>query len=170
MKTITDSEYLARPLIEGIVYTIESGHVRIACPHTTFANEKRIIPENKQALLSLYKKIVDAAKSQSVKISYKRRTRNLITERWTEYENACRNAGIIFDSIVETAKSIQTRGIHSGFSDDAELGKLTAHCHRHIEYHWSSNIVSQISEIAHDLQELDRTLSLADPSLYMIYI
>lgn len=164
------AEYLARPLIEDVAYAIDPDHVRISCPHTLFADERRIIPFDRRELLALYSKVLCAAKAQNVKVSYNRHMRKAITERWAEYENACESAGKAFDSIVVLAEVIRERGIHRGCGDDQELNRLTTERNKHMEFHWRTSVISKISGIAHDLRELDRQLSSADSGLHMIYM
>ena len=165
-----NTEYLSRPLIEDVIYTIEADHVRIASPHTIFADERRLELLDKGALLALYGKVLSMAKAQNVKISYKRHTRKTIIERWAGYENAVQTAEKTFDSIVETAEIIRKRGIHRGCNDDQELNRLTAARNKYMEFRWRTNIVSQMLKIAGELRELDRELSKANHHLYMIHL
>jgi hypothetical protein len=170
MSQQTDAEYLTRPLIEGVVYTIEADHVSIASPTTLWVNERRIAPLDKGTMLALYSKIHKAAKSQNVKISYSRHMRRQITERWVVYETAAQVAGETFDRIVKLAESVRERGIHIACCDDQTLDKLTTACNKHMEFHWRTSIVSQMSAIARELRDLDRNLSSANHCLYKIHI
>jgi len=165
-----DIEYLSRPLIEGLVYIIENEHVKISSPHTIFAENRTIIPFMKDEILSMYKSVVQKAKSKGVKISYKQHMRKTIIERWSEYEISCDNAKILFKRIIEQVKIVQERGIHRGTRDDSELDKLHKLCNEYNKFYWRSSIISHISSIYYSLKNIERDLSASNSSLYKIYI
>ena len=170
MTKIPDSEYLARPLIEDVVFTIENDYVKIACPHTLFTESRRIEFIQRDEILSLYKSVLRKAKAKGVKIAYSQHIRRTVDERWLEYEVSCKRAGELFDLIIEQSKVIQSRGIHRGTTDDAELDKLAKFRNEHGEFSWRSSITSKITGIYHELRELERELVRTDNSLYQIYL
>ena len=170
MTVINDAEYLSRPLLDDVVFKIDRDYVRIASLHTSFVNETRIIQRNKDELLSLYSKVLGMAKSRNTSISYKRHMKKSIIDGWADYEYACEDAGKVFDSIIELADVVQRRGIHIGCSDDIQLDKLATARNKHMEFHWRTNIISQISAIEHNLREFDWCLSSENSQLSMIYL
>jgi hypothetical protein len=165
-----DAGYINRPLIESVNYTIEADRVSIACSHTSWVNEARIKPLDKAELLTRYANVYRAAKAQNIKISFANHMRKKIIERWAEYENAIRSAGMVFDGLVEIAKAIRERGIHYGCGDDLEVAKLTVERNRHMEFHWRSNIITQITGIAHELRRLEQRLSSGNFGYGMIWL
>ena len=170
MPYVPDAEYLARPLIEGVVFIIEDDYVKIKCPHTLFTENRRIDSLSKEEILSLYKSVIQKAKGKGVKVAYTQHIRKMINERWLEYAEKCERAGKLFDLIIEQSKVVQSRGIHSGTTDDAELDKLSKLRNEYSEFFWRNSITSKFTSIYHELKELERKLSGTDDTLYKIYL
>lgn len=154
-----ETEYLLRPLIEDVAFTIEDSQVRITGPSTIYIGTHRIIPLNKDELLSLYKRVLSSAKARGVKISYTRHMRKQITERWDEYESRCAEADTLFSKIIEQSRIVRARGIHYGTRDDEALDKLGTLRSEYEKYFWRNSIISQFSEIRHELMDIEKDLS-----------
>jgi hypothetical protein len=168
MVRIKDDEYLARKLLDGVDYKIGNDSVYITSPHTSYAYEIRLAVLDEGDLLNRYKNILNLAKKQEVKISYKRSIRKTINERWAEYEADCKAANEIFDCIVSQAKTVQDRGLHSGTTDDVELDKLHQYRNAYSEFFWRNKIISIINGIDRSLQEMERDLLSTEYQVTMI--
>lgn len=151
--------YLERPLIDDVTYSISDDLVRIDSPHTLFVNAIRRTICPKDILLQRYNAVHAMAKKNGVRISYGYHIRRTIRERWQEYDDACREVGILFTSIVQQAKIVEARGIHMGSVDDDELNKLDTLVWKHDTYLTRSGIVSQIEEFGRTLLRLQEELS-----------
>lgn len=165
-----ETEYLMRPYIEGALFTIENNHIRITSPSTIHAEAKIITILCQADLLSLYKKVLQKAKTHKVRISYSQHIRKQILERWNEYESRCIEAGIMFATIFEQAKVVRERGLHYGTVDDTELAKLQKLCSKYGEFFYRNSIASQMSEIYYHLNSLDSDLSTLASRLDTIYL
>ncbi|MDD3921358.1 MAG: hypothetical protein PHO41_09335 [Eubacteriales bacterium] len=143
----TAQNYLLRPPLTDVTYDISDDHVQIQSPHTLFINEMLLRPLDKQKLLDLYKKVIQKARERSVSISYTLHCKRTITQRWDEYEFVCKTAADIFSCIVDQAKAVQIRGLHSGTRDDEELQKLQDRGHAYSRLFWRDSIISQMNEI-----------------------
>ena len=153
------SDYLARPLIEGMQYEISDAHVAIQSPHTCFVNHEIKHRYEKDALLCQYRRVLDMAKTQGIRISYTNHIRKTLQEQWPEYESARRSQERLFNQLKKTALEIQARGIHFGTTDDEMLSALLQISGQLTVYGYSSNIISRIANIGHTLSELEQTLS-----------
>ena len=79
------SEYLDRPLIDGVVYEITETRVSIQSPNTCIVC--CVLPErcDKKDMLKLYKRVLQMAKAKKVKISYSLHIHKTIREQWDDY-------------------------------------------------------------------------------------
>lgn len=170
MHQVNDTEYLQRPLIENMVYIIEDDYVQIDCPHTGFAGGRRISHVDVDELLSLYRRVLHAAKEGNVKISYANHTKRKIVDHRAEYECRYEESQKLFDDFVAQAKIVRQRGIHLGCSDDTELDKLTALRNRHMEYGWRNSVISVISAIKSELEKFETDLSDQNMRYDQIYL
>jgi hypothetical protein len=165
-----EDKYLERPLIEGVIYTIEDDYVRISCPHTLFIETRRVMPIDIDTVKNLYKDVLLLARQYSVKISYANHFKKQIDQGWAEYERSCEEVGALFSEIITQAKVVQERGIHIGSIDDTELDKLTAMQNKHNEVFWRSSIVSRFSQIKRSMEQNVQSLSNPDLGCYKIYL
>lgn len=125
--TVERSEYLKRPLVEGVVYKISEEEVDIQCSHTSFI---QIVSAGKPIDLfeieRLFKELRSAAKA-SGKVKLKGVTKFLpkVRRLYPLYLISYNKMVTLFAEIVELSKQLQADGIHSGFRDDELLDSIT---------------------------------------------
>ena len=168
MPDLSTLDYLDRPLVKDMSYTITDTRISIQCPHTSYL-ETRLFPRyEKKALLETYHRVLHTAKSKGVSISYQQHFKKTITGRWAEYEAACKEQEALFGQITAQAKVVQERGVHMGTCDDLELKKLQELDYRFQTYHYGTSVISAIGSVSSALNELDQLLSNKSTGLAMI--
>lgn len=152
-------EYLNRPLVEDVSYEISEDRISIRCPHTIFYDN--ILPKrcDKDAMLDQYRRVLQIAKAQNVKISYSRHIRRTIQERWHDYVTGRERQEQLFQELREIVSKIQQRGIHRGYSDDEEIKKANKVAAELNTFNYLDNVVHKITRLAYELQTLERQLS-----------
>ncbi len=170
MNQLNDTEYLQRPLIDGMVYTINEDYMRISCPGTIFAEARRLSRLDKDEILGLYQNVLQTAQSKGIKISYSNHMKKQIVEGWAEYEISVAEAQNLFKDIIAQSNVVRDRGVHMGCSDDSALDKLTALSSKYSGFFQRNSIVSKTSDIRDNLERLQADLSKPDSKFDMIYL
>ena len=165
-----DSEYLAKPLIEGAEFTIGDDYIKISSPSTIHAESRRVLPITKEEFTSLYKSVLRVAKFKKVKISYRRHIRRDSINKWEEYIGACRKARELFIAIIKQAIVVRERGLHYGTIDDYELGKLQNLCEENRSFFYAASIVSRVAEDYFKLKSISQGLEKSGSEEMTIYL
>lgn len=153
------TEYLGRPLIEGVNYEISETKVLIQSTNTCFVS--CVLPElcKKNEVIGQYRRVLRAAKEQGVKISYSRHIRRTIRERWDDYLAEREKQERLFLELRETADVIRRRGIHAGHADDEELAKAYEIAGELAKLNYRDRAIRKIADLSYDLQMLECQLS-----------
>lgn len=152
-------EYLERPLIEGVEYDISETCVAIQSQSTCFVSYSVPARLQKETMLLQYKRVLQMAREQGVKISYSRHIRRTICEQWADYLAECEKQEHLFQELREVANSVKRRGIHMGHADDEELAKVYKITGELAKFRYGGRPISRITGIGHDLQTMEKQLS-----------
>ena len=119
-------EYLSRPLVDDVEYTISNDRVRIDCPHSNYINITRHEKISLDSILSMINEIDTIRKADKrIKIkgisTIRKRVKDaykLYLVDWSVYNES-------FNKCTELAKQVEREGLHLGISDDTVLRELT---------------------------------------------
>ena len=152
------SEYLDRPLIDGVVYEITETRISIQSPNTCIVC--CVLPERceKKDMLKLYKRVLQMAKAKKVKISYSLHIHKTIREQWDDYVSKREKQEQIFLQLRESAAVVQQHGIHVGYCDDTELAKAINYSLKLSELFHADDIARQIAGFEGHLLKTERFL------------
>jgi len=152
------SEYLNRPLLDGVVYEITETRVSIQCPSTILLC--CMFPErcDKRAVLKLYRRVLQMAKAKKVKISYSMHIHKVIREQWNDYISGQETQKRIFRQLQESVAVVQQRGIHVGYCNDTELAKAINYSWQLEELFREDNLAQRIADFEDHLLETEQFL------------
>lgn len=167
---MTDEEYLKRPLLDGVTYCIAEDIIKITSRHTEYINVSRFIPLDIKALLEQYDEVRQMARQRKAKISYRRHLRKKILENRDEYKNDYQEAQRLFKSMADLAKEVRSRGLHSGTTDDAVLGKLMDCQTKYSALFWRNRSISAIRDVKTALDAALNLLSETDSTDLTVYL
>lgn len=149
------SNYLDRPLVEGINFNITNEEIKIDCSHTLYINAKRIKNTiTKDSILELYKKVYRLAKDKKISIGTKRGYKKYIDENWNLYTNEIKYYNNLFDQVITEFKKVQIRGIHSGTTDDEILDNAHNIQNKYSQVFYGTSVYDHINSIYNDLKKL----------------
>lgn len=122
---MTRAEYLSRPLIEGVEYTLTPDRVYVRCPHTIFIDVTPPILVSLSEALELVDALVTGTKTNDrVKIERVTEFRWELKDAHAQYECAAKRMQYLYNEILLDAQELQADGIHSGCVDDGLLRKI----------------------------------------------
>lgn len=159
MNDFIEQSYLERPLIKDVSYEITDEWVSINSPNTCYLATHLPDRLQKDTLLKKYKLVLQEARAKKFHISYQRHIKKTITERWAEYEAACKNMEAAFRRLVEQAKAVQRRGLHMGTCNDEELKRLEKIDAELLPYTYRGSVIFIMSEVDLVLSDLAKELS-----------
>lgn len=118
-------EYLGRPLVEDVEYTIGDKEIRIDCPHTNYINITRHEKISLGSILSMIDEIDTTRKADKrIKVkgisTIRKRFKDaykLYLIDWEVYNEA-------FNKCIVLAKQVEREGVHYGTCDDAVLEEI----------------------------------------------
>ena len=153
------TEYLKRPLIEDVSYEITETRVAIQCPHTCFVGRTLPGRYREDDLVDLYRRVLQMAKEQGIRISYSRHIRKTIREQWPGYVAGREKQERLFRELRDAAEAVRQRGIHMGHADDEVLARIYGIVSSLDRLSFDDEAMRGIPEAAHQLQALERELS-----------
>lgn len=128
---------------------------------------------HKKTLLEQYQRVYQAAKAQGTKINFCNHYRRKIQTVWKKYESAAAAREELYHKLMEQARVLQKRGIHVGYTDDAELQQWRELYGQYAEYYHSLNPCCTMERTAQELAGLEQALVL-EPNehdvMYKVYL
>lgn len=169
-----DQIYLARPLLEGLTYEISETRICIKSQGSELAGARGPNARlDKKTLLEQYQRVYQAAKAQGAKINFCNHYRRKIQTVWKEYESAAAVREELYHKLMEQARVLQKRGIHVGYTDDAELQQWRELYGQYAEYYHSLNPCCTMERTAQELAGLEQAL-ISEPNehdvMYKVYL
>ena len=161
-----DRDYLARPLLKELTYKISDVEgIKISSSGGIVA--QAAVPEpllEQKTLLEQYQQVLATAKARRACINYCNHLRRRITREWKDYLDTAKERSDLFQQLLDQAHLLQMRGIHMGYSDDAQVRRWN-------ELYWSyektayrNSPVTQMLWVARTLSEWERDFQ-NDPTL-----
>lgn len=138
-------------LVEQI---IENDRVKITSDCTMFANWSRLEELNINDILNKYKQVIKAAKQKNIKISYKHKTKQILTENKDLYTQEVKQRNQVFDTLKNKWELKLQKGIYSGYIDDEEMKELSELDCQLQKYVYRSCVLSIIGELNYRLDQL----------------
>ena len=163
-----DSEYLNRPLIENVEYSIEQDFVHIHSSCTCYIQARRY--KEMVNPMQLYKAVSQTATERKIKKSYKRHFKRFIESEWDNYRNSCIKSSSVFDEIIKCARQIQERGLHMGTSDDLKLAEMATLRERYNTFFHGNQVISQMCSIKNSLDDYLKEMKNENDWLCKIYL
>ena len=121
---VSDSEYLSRPLIPDVAYTVTEDCIKADSPSTQFVGVNNVAPAKEYTrLIDLYTDVISAAKAAGVKVGYTRHLRKVLEQNYLSYACMANQHRALFAKAAEALEIVQHRGIHYGYSDDRALNQ-----------------------------------------------
>ena len=153
---ISDTEYLSKPLIENVRYNITDNVIEVDTDSTSYCRMKRIRYTNitEQELRKLYNEVVMLARSNKIKISFKKKTKELIYNNIVGYYENVKTANELFEQCKEVFQEVQKRGLHLGTLDDIVLEKGQSIKNKYGELFYYGTPYTTITDIYNGLNEL----------------
>lgn len=122
-------EYLKRPLIEDVTYTINSNEIKIDSPHTLFVHVRMpqivSLPETER-LFGVLKKA--AKETEKLKLNGVSKFLPAIRSIYPLYSAATSQMKELFSEIGTYAEKLRTDGLRVGCTDDELLGITVDKC------------------------------------------
>jgi hypothetical protein len=148
-------DYLSKPEIPNVVYTVEKTQIRIANDNTVFCQAIRTSnPISKTEFLAMYKYIVSIAKQNKISVSYKNKYKSKVIDNYDLYLQEFNNADNLFNQMYKQALIVKERKLHYGCIDDAELNKLHDISNKYMACFYRNTLLSQVTEINSHIKQL----------------
>lgn len=138
------TEYLQRPLIEGVVYEITPDMIRVACDHTLFIhirNCRRVTLEKTQRYFQELKQTV--ATSGNVRLKGVTKFMPAVRKLYPSYCAACDHIEKLYTELTELVRQIQQDGLHRGCNNDELLEVAIQKQNEISQYYWRDNSYSR---------------------------
>ena len=149
--TVNDNEYLARDLVD-VNFTITDELIDIKCPGTHFASVRKCKPIQLTDILEMYSRAITHTKQRGIKVIRNRKLDKQLIGMWDEYRDNCAEMLRLWECLSKQARLVEQRGIHMGYSDDAEY-KLLDNIYSQIhKFSYRSTAFSRVNEIAHEIR------------------
>lgn len=146
-----DQEYLARPLLEGTTFVIQSDEIKISTPSSVLVQVRSPVRLRYKKLMADYREVLALAKERNLCISFVNHFRRKIRANWHSYQTELEKQCCLYESLMEWARCIQIRGVHVGYRDDAALQSCGDQCAKYMEHFYSHAICTQMVWIAKEL-------------------
>ena len=161
-----DRDYLARPMLKELTYKISPVEgIKISSSGGIVAQAAAPAPLLEQkTLLEQYQRVLATAKVRRVCISYCNHLRRRITKEWKDYQDTAQERNHLFQQLLDQAHLLQMRGVHVGYSDDAQVQRWNELYEKYEKTAYQGSPVSQMMWVARILSEWEREF-LTDPAL-----
>ena len=161
-----DRDYLARPLLKELTYKISPVEgIKISSSGGIVAQAAAPEPMLEQkVLLEQYQRVLATAKARRVCISYCNHLRRRITKEWKDYQDTAQERDQLFQQLLDQAHLLQMRGVHVGYSDDAQVQRWNELYGKYEKTAYRSSPVSQMLWVTRTLSEWEREFQ-TDPAL-----
>ena len=148
-------EYLKKELIPNVKYEISENRIHVADSSTCWCNITSLsVPLEQKAIIKLYNFIVKLARKQHIKLSFKNKTKEKITENFNQYMADYNTAQGLFNKCKRYFQFIKKHGIHYGTLDDIILNKAENIKNEYVALFYRNKPLSFIPEIYSHLLEI----------------
>ena len=161
-----DRDYLARPLLKELTYKISPVEgINISRSGGIVAQAAAPAPLLEQKkLLEQYQRVLMTAKARRACVSYCNHLRRRITKEWKAYLDTAKERDRLFQQLLDQAHLLQMRGIHMGYSDDAQVQRWNELYGNYEKTAYRNSPVAQMLWVARTLSEWEREFQ-TDPEL-----
>lgn len=155
MITISDEEYLSRPILPNLIIDVSNNTIHVECKYTIFCSIQRITNiSNKDILLGLYNDVYKLAKNKGISISYNRGYKKLIKNNYEDYTAEIELYNNLFELCRNKFKGVGIRGIHQGYKDDRVLMEALEYSNLYSKIFYRDSLYSKMKYANNELVKL----------------
>lgn len=133
------TEYLQRPLIEGVVFEITSENIRIYNDNTLFLGVRHCYRVTLTDIRRRFTELQDIAKTaERLRLKGSTKFMPAVRELYPSYRAACDDIERLFTEIGALVSQIRKEGLHKGWIDD-EVLEAAIRKQNEIEKHYYRN-------------------------------
>lgn len=138
------TEYLQRPLIEGVVYEITPDMIRVACDHTLFIQVRNCRRETLEEVQRQFQELKQtAAASGKVRLKGVTKFMPAVRKLYPSYCAACDRIEKLYAELTELVRQIRQDGIHRGCNNDELLEAAIQRQNEISRHYWRNSDYSR---------------------------
>ena len=161
--TLNSSEYTSREKIKLETVILNENKIKVATDHTLYVSFEKVEKVDTKSLIKLHALIVKTCKENKIKISYRNKSKGILTASKVEYEAQYNRYSNLFNQLLEGWKIKLEEGLYMGTSDDKYLNDVLVPISFEITAMFYRNtVMSKVREIERHLKDVYRQLQEMD--------